>query len=315
MMSTDKPPRREFLQGMAGVTGAILIGANTTTASEKKMKFHLASNQYSWLTFYKRDNRDFNASLDEGLKDLAKSGLDGYEPSIGSPEQIDTLEPLLKKHGLEMRSLYVNSTLHEESQAQKSIEDIVNIARRAKKAGTRIIVTNPNPIRWGSGQDKSDEQLRTQARALNELGKKLSAIGLTLAYHNHDAEMRNSAREFHHMMVGTDPEHVSLCLDAQWVYRGSGNSNVALLDIVKLYGDRVSELHLRQERNGAWSETFGEGEIDYESVIKILDKETAEPHLVLEQAVEKGTPHTMDPVEVHRHSAEYARRLCAPLAG
>ena len=195
-MFDHKPPRREFLKGIAGVTGAVLIGTRPATAAEtrNKMRLHLASNQYSWVTFFKRENRDFNASLDEGLKDLAASGLDGYEPSIGSPEQIDKLDPLLKKHGLEMRSLYVNSTLHEEEQARKSIEDIVKIARRAKEAGTRIIVTNPNPIRWGSGEDKTDEQLRTQARALSELGKELSAIGLTLAYHNHDAEMQRRPR-------------------------------------------------------------------------------------------------------------------------
>jgi inosose dehydratase len=53
-----------------------------------------------------------------------------------------------------------------------------------------------------------------------------------------------AAREFHHMMAGTDPDKVSLCLDAHWIYRGSGNSSVALFDVLKLYGSRTREIHL-----------------------------------------------------------------------
>ena len=49
---------------------------------------------------------------------------------------------------------------------------------------------------------------------------------------------------------------MKLCLDTHWIYRGAGNSNVALFDILKLYGDRVVSLHLRQSVGGVWSETL-----------------------------------------------------------
>ncbi|MCK5701309.1 MAG: sugar phosphate isomerase/epimerase, partial [Cyclobacteriaceae bacterium] len=118
-----------------------------------------------------------------------------------------------------------------------------------------------------------------------------------LAYHNHDIEMRESAREFHHMLTGTDPDYVHLCLDAHWIYRGSGNSQVALFDIVEMYADRIVELHLRQSQDGIWSEVFGEGDIDYARLIKILKNKKLKPHIVLEQAIEEGTPNTMSSVE------------------
>jgi inosose dehydratase len=132
-----------------------------------------------------------------------------------------------------------------------------------------------------------------------------------LAYHNHEAELRNAAREFHHMMLGTDPCLVTLCLDAHWIYRGAGNSAVALFDVLKLYGPRVTELHLRQSIKTVWSETLGEGDIDYPALAKHLLQIGVKPHLVLEQAPEKGTPETMDAVESHRRSLEYARRVFA----
>ena len=136
-----------------------------------------------------------------------------------------------------------------------------------------------------------------------------NVMGLTLAYHNHAIELREAAREFHHMMVGTDPAYVTLCLDAHWVYRGAGNSQVALFDVVKLYGSRITELHLRQSKDGIWTETLCDGDIDYPLLAKRLLKIGIRPHIVLEQAVEKGTRKTMTPVEAFRKSSKYTRGL------
>lgn len=272
---------------------------------------HLSTNSYSWHVFYQRDGRDFGAELESGLAEVKGCGIDGFEPGVGGPEDVRRMIPRLEKAGLQMRSLYVNSTLHDEAEAAKSIENIVEVARATRPLGTRIFVTNPNPIQWGGAANKDDAQLKVQAAAMNRLGAALKAHGVTLAYHNHDIELRNAGREFHHMMLGTDPALVSLCLDSHWVFRGSGNSQVALFDIVKLYGARVVELHLRQSRDGVWSETLDAGDIDHERLASELRKAGAKPHLVLEVAVEKGTPKTMSPTEAHRRSAAYARSVFA----
>src|SRR5262249_58729600 len=112
---------------------------------------------------------------------------------------------------------------------------------------------------------------------LDKFGAELTKRGMTLAYHNHDAELRHAAREFHHMMLGTDAKKVSLCLDSHWVYRGSGNSQVALFDVVKLYGKRIVELHLRQSAKGAWTEAFGEGDVDHERLGQARAGQKARP--------------------------------------
>jgi inosose dehydratase len=302
--------RRRFVKSMALAGGALVTG--TGTAAERqgsRRKLHLACNQYPWTVFYRRDNRDFNQELDTGLGELTASGLDGYEPLANNPQEIERLGPLLKKHGLEMRSLYVNSTLHERQKADDSIEAVLAIAKKAKEIGTEIIVTNPSPIRWGGPENKDDAQLQVQAAAMETLGRKLQAIGLTLSYHNHDIELRNAAREFHHMMAGTDPDLVTLCLDAHWIYRGAGNSAVALFDVLKLYGSRITELHLRQSKDNIWTEAFGEGDIDYPAIARHLLEINVRPHLVLEQAVETGSPKTMSTVEAFQKSSQYARRI------
>ena len=310
-MADRQMTRRGFLNRSLLASGAVALSPAlaASPALARSNGLHVACNSYSWAVFYQREGRNFNESLDAGLADVAASGLDGYEPGVGSAAEIDRLAPLLTKHGLEMRSLYVNSVLHESDKAKASIADVLAIAQKAKSVGTRIIVTNPSPIGWGGPANKDDTQLKTQAAALNELGAKLKGMGLTLAYHNHDMEMREAAREFHHMMLGTDPKNVSLCLDAHWVYRGAGNSQVALFDIVKLYGARISELHLRQSQDEVWAETFGQGDIDHAALADVLGEHKIRPHVVLEQAVEKGTPKTMKSVEAFKQSTQYVRRL------
>jgi len=309
-MKDQAQSRRDFLKSAAIATALSAIPEAVTKAGTGGL--HVACNQYSWEVFYAREKKDFNASLDAGLADVAASGIDGFEP--GADAKIDQLVPLLRKHGLQMRSLYVNSTLHEPSHVDQSIGEVLATAAKAKAAGTQIIVTNPSPIRWGGPENKTDEQIETQAEALNTLGARLRQMGLTLAYHNHDVELRNAAREFHHMMVGTDPKNVTLCLDAHWVYRGSGNSQVALFDVLKLYGPRVTELHLRQSRQGVWTEVFMPGDIDYPRLAEHLLKIGIKPLLVLEQAIEDSSPNTTKPVEAFTRSTQYARQVFAGLA-
>ncbi len=296
------------------VAGAWLASrARSGAAAQPASRLHIATNQYPWGVFYRRQKKDFAAQLESGLAEVAQSGMDGFEPMIAAPADVDRFAPLLEKNKLQMRSIYVNSVLHDAAEADKSVASILAIGERAKRAGTRIIVTNPSPVRWGGGENKTNAQLKLQARAMNKLGEELARLGLVLAYHNHDIELRNAAREFHHMMVGTNPAHVTLCLDAHWVYRGAGDSAVALFDVLKLYGPRVSELHLRQSVNNIWTEVFGEGDIDYPALAAYLKSLGIKPHLVLEQCPEEKTPKTLEAVEAHRRGRAYAERVFAAL--
>ncbi len=274
---------------------------------------HVSCNLYTWYSYYNREGKNFYADLDVGLGQVAASGVNGFEPSLTSTSQVDQMAPLLEKYSMEMRSVYVNSKLHEKEESEKSIESVLRIVEKCKALGTKIIVTNPSPLGWGSAENKTDQHLRDQAAALEKLGAEIHNMGLTLAYHTHDSEFRAGAREFHHMMQHTDPKHVTFCMDVHWVYRGALNSNVAVFDVIKMYGDRITELHIRQSNNHVWTETFGDGDIDYTNVVRVLNDLGLQPLLVLEQAAEEGTPATMSALEAHRQSQATVRKIFAPL--
>jgi len=301
--------RRIFLKSVTVSTSAAFTSRDIFSKTVFISDIDIACQQYTWFSYFKRENKSWMDNPEKSFKAFRESGLRGYEPSFSNPEEVGELWSSLDTHNIWSKSMYVNSVLHEPELVEKNIADILAIAREAKKLGIEILVTNPTPLKWGGAENKTDEQLKAQAIALNLLGKELKSMDIKLAYHNHDVEMRESAREFHHMLTGTDPDNVHLCLDAHWIYRGSGNSQVALFDIVELYSERIVELHLRQSKDGIWSEVFAEGDIDYGRLADILKKKDINPHLVLEQAVEEGTPQTMSTVQALSKSLNHAKKV------
>ncbi|MEZ0485475.1 sugar phosphate isomerase/epimerase family protein [Fibrella aquatica] len=315
-MSTS---RRQFIESIGLGTAALATSTVALSAAhaaalpmpEQPMASGLiACNSYTWNTFYNRAGKTWMQDPDASLRDFVQSGFTAYEPGVDSLKQVQALGPLLKKYGLTMPSLYVNSSLHQADEATNSITAALAIADLAKTLGTRIIVTNPNPIKWGSADNKSDNELTEQVRNLDRLGAELRKRGMILAYHTHAPEHRAAAREFHHMMLGSDPANVKLCLDAHWVYRGSENSQIALFDVVKLYGERIVEMHVRQSKGGIWSETFtATGDIDYPRLMTALRTIGVKPLIVMEQCLETGSPNTMNAVEAHRQDLAAAKVL------
>ena len=148
-----------------------------------------------------------------------------------------------------------------------------------------------------------------QAQNLEKLGRELKKRKIALAYHTHDVELSAGAREFHHMMQNTTREHVWFCMDVHWIYRGSLDSQVAVFDVLKMYGNRLLVLHLRQSVNGIWSETFGKGDIDYTRFARELKKMKINPHLVIEQCIETKTGGSLDGIEAHKIDLQAVREL------
>jgi len=292
--------RRQFLSTALTATGAALLAENLLAQENKRL--HVAANQYTCNTVYRREGIDFWTCLDE----IKGAGIDGIEVSLGSGNEGTAVGKRLADHGLAMRSIYASGNLHDENAAEKDIARLLEIGEKIKPFETEVFVFNPTPK---SG--KSDAELIRQSKNLNTLGVGLKKIGLTIAFHYHVTELEFGGREFHHVLCGTDPENVSLCFEQHWSYRGSGNSQVAVFDHLKLYADRTVEVHLRQSIDNVWSETFGDGDIDNVRLAAGLKMLPRMPHIVLEQAPENGTPKTMSPAEVLRQSAEYVRKMFA----
>lgn len=261
----------------------------------------IGTNVYGWTQLAAKAGQAWDR--DAAMAQAAAAGITGWEDAFRSAAEAGPVVAAAARHGLSLRSAYVFGAFHEPGLARASHDAALSICDALMPEGVRAFVSNPDPL--PDGKLKTDAQLAVQRDALDALGAALAARGARLLYHFHTPELQAAAREFHHMLAATDPAHVCLCLDVHWLWRGAGNSQIALDDAIRLYGDRVDEVHLRQSQGGIWAETVGGGDVDLVRVASMLAGRGATPLVVLEHAYEAGTPMTLDPVAAHAESVRY----------
>src|SRR5690606_4708948 len=128
---------------------------------------------------------------------------------------------------------------------------------------------------------------------------------MRLGVHNHTPQAVNDARELRAIAAGTDPELVTFALDVQWIHR----AGVDPYAFVEEFAGRTSLVHVRNSIDGVWAESFGDGDIDYARIAKLLEQGGFSGRIVVEVAYEPGTRFTRSLDENLKASSEYARRI------
>ena len=285
-------------------TGAAAVAAGAAFASTSGYKPVLSSQFYIWVQKFDREHKSLADGVAEAIAGTRRAGFRRIElmsSVFADPVRGKTLAAL-KEHGLEVPIVYSGTPMHEAAAAEKSIEENLKLTEIIKPAGARIINFNPSPK--PKGERKSDAELAVQARSVSRMAKELAGRGVELILHHHTPEMADNAREWRHLLRNTE---VGLCLDLHWIYRG-GNDPLALL---KEAGRRVRSLHLRNSKQGVWSESFGDGDLDYRKIAVYLEKTGYGGYLVVELAYDKETEITRPLEEDLRLSREYAERTFA----
>jgi inosose dehydratase len=275
-----------------------LAGEPASAAGQKTL---VGSNIYGWGQYAQRDNKKLDVA--EVISALRDTGYDYLESFMDAarPEENASFADQLRAKGLQPVSLYTGARLHEASQAPQVVARLLAAAKVCRQAGFAVISCNPDPI----GREKTEEELKTQAAALDEFGEGLNALGLKLGVHNHTPEMASHAREFHYNFDHTKPGAVGFCFDVHWVWRGG----IQPLDALNQYGPRVVTWHLRQSRQGIWWEDLDTGDIDYAAVAQYAKANQLARRFSVELALENGTKITRSALENHRRSREFVRKV------
>ena len=304
----SRQTRREMLAGMSKLAGAtllsrrLLVGGNEASAGYAPK---LSVEIYIWIQHLDSEKKTLAEGLDEVLASFHGAGYRRVElnQDFFKPELRDRTLALLAKYNLAPETIYAGTTLHEATAAEKSVKEVVELARLLRPQGTRLIVTNPSPK---PGQaPKTEEELDTQAKYVDQLGAELHQQGMKLALHHHTPELVEHAREWRHLLEHTNPHRVYCCVDVHWAYRGGQE----VMSFIRETGDRLVELHLRNSKQGVWTEDFGSGDIDYQGVADYLRGISFNGYLVVELAYEKGTRITRSLDEDLRLSRQYTEKV------
>ena len=285
--------RREFLAGMAAM------------AAKSGYEPKLILQPYVWTQQLQAEK----ITLADGLEKIfAASQRAGYKRmellnSFLTPDLHERTAALVSQYNFDIPVVYHGGAFHEAEAAERTIAQILTTADAAKDLRAGWINTNCNPK--ARRERKTDAEVETEARSLNRLGEHLKERGMRLMLHNHDADMAEGAREWRAILHHTDPKLVWFCVDVHWVYRGKQDPMALLREA----GQRIASLHVRNSVNGVWSESLGEGDVDYAAVAKFLKQIKYKGLLAVELAYEKETKPSRPLEEDLKISREYAEKV------
>ena len=211
--------------------------------------------------------------MDSILSQLGEAGYGCVETMFGKPP---CHRAMVDRIGMSCYSTHV---------ALATVNDGSDVIQYCHQMGANTVCIS-GLLQWN---ERTADDYRRSASALNSLGKQLLAEGLSLQYHNHDFEFEKVdglTTGMDLLLAGLDSEVISLCFDAGWATKAGHDAVVFMLQ----HKERIGTVHLRDFK-GSISVPLGRGDLDLKSMVDVLPKLPTLQAVMVEQ-----DPGTADPV-------------------
>jgi inosose dehydratase len=244
---------------------------------------------------------DARHSIEWGIKRIAALGLQGIEPYAKQIEQHRSNPLALKEKftAANVTLIDVSNGAKDQStnfidpeKTEKTIEDHVAFARDfLKPFGCDLWKCNMGARPVGG---TTEEQLKTLADTLNEIGRQTIDMGIRLAPHPHIWGPAEREHEVRAMLDLTDPDYV-------WFTPDTGQLCLGGMDPVQVMSDylpRIAEVHLKdtyakyrgnnatptreQHSKASVYHNMGGGGVDFVAVMKLLRNQHYKGWVVLD---------------------------------
>lgn len=299
--------RRDFM-AMAGLATAGMMAPDLVAAAVKRPVRYPPGLQL-WTV---KDDlaKDFAGTL----RALGKMGYKRVEAAGWYGKSPDEFRKAVTDAGLECVSAHYSL-----SDLMKESEDKLAFAR---DVGVKYVVaSSPAPSRplpeaksWNHAvaEAMTLENWRSNAEAMDRIGKRAKDMGLRFGYHNHAAEFLNYDGHvpMDEIVRLTDPDSLVLELDIAWI-AAAGYDPV---EVIGRYASRTHLLHVKdiatKERNpGRIADDqrtvpVGTGTIDWRSVFAAAEKAP-----IYSYFVEQEPPFAQPPLEGLKKSIEFLGKL------
>lgn len=202
------------------------------------------------------------------------------------------------------------------------IDDTEGRLAFARDVGVKYVVaSSPAPSRpleqgkpWSVGvaEAMTLADWRSNAEAMDKIGRRARQMGMRFAYHNHSAEFLAYERRLpmDEIVRLTDPANVALELDIGWV-AAAGYDPV---ETIRRYAPRIHLLHIKDLKSAVrvpgkmiedeTTTVIGEGTIDWKAVFRAVRRSPVHSYFV-----EQEDPFTEPPLQAVRKSLAYLRAL------
>ncbi|MBI1930475.1 sugar phosphate isomerase/epimerase [Candidatus Poribacteria bacterium] len=257
---------------------------------------------HPWVYAAKQPQYNIYPILDPIFADMSAAGLDGIElmhTAFLPADAVDHIGELSQKYALPVIGTSFGGQMWNRREQPAILRDAEGVITRLAAVGGRTLGTSVGR----APALKTAEQLDAQADVLRQIMAMCSANGVVLNLHNHTYEVENDAHDLRGTLDRV-PE-VKLGPDVNWLLRG-GVDPVAF---IRRYREQIVFVHLRdQHADGRWSESLGEGDMDYVAIGQALGEIGFRGDAVIELAHEPGFELTRPLRESLRMSREFVRK-------
>jgi inosose dehydratase len=282
------------------------------------------------LTWTNDDMPELGAEtpLSTCLSEAKLAGYDGVELGNKFPRQAAKLAPIMKAHGLKIASGWYSSNLLErdpdaEMAAMRPHLDLLLAmgCTAMVYAETTGCVHGNKSAKLAARRRVSDSEMRLLGERMTEVGRRMEALGMKLAYHHHMGTVVETEAEIDALMAATGPS-VGLLLDTGHLTYAGGDP----LAVARRHGKRIVHVHCKDIRapllaeakakdlsflDAVLSGVFtvpGDGCVDYPPIFAELKKLGYKGWLVVEAEQDPARAH---PLTYAKMGHDYLRKQAA----
>lgn len=302
-MKQDFNSRRKFIKTTAALSGALLVnGFLSDYASAETSNTTVPVYAHLWV-YASRYPPDWDCTpiMDTVFSDLKYAGLGGVEIMeihLRHDDAVSRFNELIQKYSLPVTGTSYYGNMWNKAEHQKIVDDLELVLPRLQAiGGTMLGITVGD-----AGRIKTEAELDAQADLLKKAIDICKKYSIQPNLHNHTFEVANSM----HDLKGTVARlpDIKLGPDLNWLVRGG----VDPVWFIQTYGRQMVYMHLRdQDSSGTWTETVGEGVIDFPAIAKALKDINYNGKAAIELAFDKPP---VNPVrEDWKKSREYVKKV------
>lgn len=199
------------------------------------------------------------------LAKVAQAGYTNVEPNgYTRKDKFWGMDAKAFKAILDANNLITTSGLYGiDIGGEKDLDDLKHFADVANILGEKYVV-----IPWIFEEyRKTADDYKLLADKMNKAGEATKAVGVHLAYHNHNFEftdMGGGKNGYELLLSNTDPALVKMEMDIYWIVRGGADP----VELFKQHPGRFSLLHVKDmdKSNNNINTEIGTGTIDFKKI-------------------------------------------------
>lgn len=292
--------RRTFTKTLlAGVGAAALPGFTYAQASAKRLKIGIT--MLIWGSVPRTPE-----NLEVAMKDASELGYHSFETFASVLEDYDkkgTLQALLDKYPIPLKSAYVTVNVTDPSQRKAQIEMLQRYGAVLKKYGGTYLVQSANGPRKGY---VFAEHKTNIISALNDYGKAVNDMGLGTGLHQHTGTAVETREETYEIMNAVDTRYMHFAPDIGQAQKGGTDAAQMVKDFAKI----IDHMHFKDWKGWehmAGYTPLGEGKVDLKSVLETMEKANPNANIMHELDGSANMPYTP------RQTAEISKKYCESL--